>query len=107
MPIYLTRLAEFVSEIRFGDLADDAVRAAQDVALDTMGAVVAGMREPECARMDEPYSSHGRELLSWAVLCFPIVSGFPALFFAHRFWDGYGGRRDFGSQAALHNESAG
>ena len=50
MPIYLTRLAEFVSEIRFGDLTEDAVRAAQDVALDTMGAIVAGMREPECAR---------------------------------------------------------
>ena len=53
MPIYLTRLAEFVSEIRFGDLTEDAVRAAQDVALDTMGAIVAGMREPECARLAE------------------------------------------------------
>ena len=53
MPIYLARLAEFVSEIRFGDLTEDAVRAAQDVALDTMGAIVAGMREPECARMAE------------------------------------------------------
>ena len=53
MPIYLTRLAEFVSEVRFGDLTDGAVRAAQDVALDTLGAVVAGMREPECARLAE------------------------------------------------------
>ena len=24
---------------------------------------------------------------------FPTVSGFPALFFAHRFWDGYCGSR--------------
>ena len=53
MPTYLTRLAEFVSEIRFGDLTDDAVRAAQDVALDTLGAIVAGMREPECAQIAE------------------------------------------------------
>ena len=53
MSIYAARLAEFVSQIRFEDLTEDAVRAAQDAALDTMGAIVAGMREPECARLAE------------------------------------------------------
>ena len=47
MSIHAARLAEFASEIRFADLSEDAVSAARDVALDTLGAVVAGMREPE------------------------------------------------------------
>ncbi len=53
MPTCLTRLAEFASEIRFEDLSGDAAGAARDVALDTLGAVVAGMREPENLRLAE------------------------------------------------------
>ena len=53
MSVHAARLAEFVSQIRFDDLTEDAIRSAQDAALDTMGAIVAGMREPECARLAE------------------------------------------------------
>ena len=53
MSVHAARLAEFASEIRFEDLSDDAVNAARDVALDTLGAVVAGMREPENRRLAE------------------------------------------------------
>ena len=53
MSVHAARLAEFVAEIRFGDLSAAAVRSARDVALDTLGAVVAGMREDECRRLAE------------------------------------------------------
>ena len=53
MPTCLNRLAEFASEIRFEDLSDDAASAARDVALDTLGAILAGMREPENRRLAE------------------------------------------------------
>ena len=46
-PEYLERLAAFVSETRLPDLAPEAVDAARTVALDTIGAIVAGSRLPE------------------------------------------------------------
>ena len=42
-------------------------------------------------RGDEPYPFRGRDLLLGCVL-YPIISGFPALFFANRFREGFGGR---------------
>lgn len=47
MPEYLDCLSRFVSETRLQDLDPDAVAAAKTVALDTIGAVLAGSRLPE------------------------------------------------------------
>ena len=46
---YLDRLAEFVAETRWEDLHPSTIAAARDVALDTIGAILAGSRLPENA----------------------------------------------------------
>ena len=46
---YLDQLAEFVADTRFEDLPPDAIAAARDVALDTLGAITAGSRLDENA----------------------------------------------------------
>ena len=44
---YLDQLAQFVAETRWEDIHSTAVAAAKDVALDTIGAMLAGSRLPE------------------------------------------------------------
>ncbi|MCH7801193.1 MAG: MmgE/PrpD family protein [Chloroflexi bacterium] len=44
---YLDKLSRFVVDTSFDDLSDGAVSAVRDVTLDTLGAIVAGSREPE------------------------------------------------------------
>ena len=44
---YLESLSEFAAVLHFDDLSEAAVRAANDVTLDTVGSIVAGMRLPE------------------------------------------------------------
>ena len=51
MPDYLDELARFVAETTIDDLSCDVVDAARDVALDTLGAITAGMQEPENKRL--------------------------------------------------------
>ena len=51
MADYLDELARFAVETAFRDLPDDAVDAARDVTLDTLGAITAGMMEPENSRL--------------------------------------------------------
>ena len=46
---YLDRLAAFVADTRFEDLPPDAIVAARDVVLDTLGAITAGSRLTENA----------------------------------------------------------
>ena len=52
-PEYLDRLAEFVCQLRLGDLGPETVDAARTVVLDTIGAVVAGSRLPENRKLAE------------------------------------------------------
>ena len=47
MSDYLDTLSQFASETRFDDLSPEAVEAAKDVILDTIGAMLAGSRLPE------------------------------------------------------------
>ena len=47
MSDYLDILSAFVAETRLEDLNPEAVSATKDVTLDTLGAIVAGSREPE------------------------------------------------------------
>ncbi len=47
MSNYLKRLAEFAAETTLEDLDDPTLVAVQDVVLDTVGAMLAGSREPE------------------------------------------------------------
>ena len=47
MPVYLDRLARFVSDIRLEHLESSTVDAAKLVVLDTIGAMLAGSRLPE------------------------------------------------------------
>ena len=62
---YLDELARFAVGTTFEDLSSDAVDAARDVTLDTLGAITAGMEEPENSR-----------LASWAAEnMLPAVSG--------------------------------
>ena len=51
MADYLDDLARFAVETTFEDLSSDAVDAARDVTLDTLGAITAGMEEPENSRL--------------------------------------------------------
>ena len=51
MTDYLGELSEFVVGATFEDLSNEAVEAARDVTLDTLGAVTAGMHEPENLRL--------------------------------------------------------
>ena len=51
MADYLDQLSRFAVETTFDDLSDDAVDAARDVTLDTLGAITAGMQEPENSRL--------------------------------------------------------
>ena len=51
MADYLGDLARFAVETTFEDLSSDAVDAARDVTLDTLGAITAGMEEPENYRL--------------------------------------------------------
>ena len=51
MAYYLDELARFAADTSFEDLSNDAVNAARDVTLDTLGAITAGMEEPENARL--------------------------------------------------------
>ena len=51
MADYLDELARFAVETTFEDLSSDAIDAARDVTLDTLGAITAGMEEPENARL--------------------------------------------------------
>ena len=44
---YLDELSGFAAETTFEDLSDRALGAARDVTLDTLGAITAGMEEPE------------------------------------------------------------
>jgi 2-methylcitrate dehydratase PrpD len=48
---YLDRLARLARRVRFGDLASSAVNAAKAVVLDTLGAILAGSRLEENARL--------------------------------------------------------
>jgi len=48
---YLDRLARVATGTRFGELSDATVAAAKDVVLDTLGAMLAGSRLPENARL--------------------------------------------------------
>ena len=50
-PDYLDKLARFVVETRLEDLGDTTVAAARDVVLDTIGAILAGSRQPENANL--------------------------------------------------------
>ncbi len=47
MPAYLDQLGEFVTNIRLEDLDSTTISAAKSVALDTVGAMLAGSRLPE------------------------------------------------------------
>lgn len=85
-PEYLERLAAFVSETRLPDLAPEAVDAARTVALDTIGAIVAGSRLPE-----------NRNLAKLAV---KMGGGGPASILGHR-------RQATATFAALANGAAG
>ena len=51
MADYLDELARFVAGTTFEDLSNGALDAARDVTLDTLGAITAGMEEPENARL--------------------------------------------------------
>ena len=51
MADYLDELARFAVETTFEDLSSDAIDAARSVTLDTLGAITAGMEEPENARL--------------------------------------------------------
>ena len=51
MTDYLDELARFSVDTTFEDLPDDVVDAARDVTLDTLGAISAGVREPENLRL--------------------------------------------------------
>ena len=65
MADYLDELARFAASTTFEDLSEDALEAARNVTLDTLGAITAGMEEPENAR-----------LASWAAdNMLPAVSG--------------------------------
>ena len=65
MADYLDELARFAAGSTFEDLSNGEVDAARDVTLDTLGAITAGMEEPENAR-----------LASWAAAnMLPAVSG--------------------------------
>ena len=48
---YLDELARFAAGTTFEDLSSGALDAARDVTLDTLGAITAGMEEPENARL--------------------------------------------------------
>ena len=48
-PDYLDRLSEFVAGFRLGDVDEATLVAAKDVVLDTIGAMIAGSRQPENA----------------------------------------------------------
>lgn len=51
MTDYLDTLSEFVANIRYDDLSDDALSAIRDVTLDTLGAMIAGSQLPENASL--------------------------------------------------------
>ena len=51
MPDYLDTLSRFSADATFDSLPPSAVAAARDVALDTLGAIAAGMQEPENLRL--------------------------------------------------------
>ena len=51
MADYLDELARFAVETTFEDLSSDAIDAARNVTLDTLGAITAGMEEPENAQL--------------------------------------------------------
>ena len=51
MPHYLDTLSQFVAGATFDGLPSGAVEAARDVTLDTLGAIAAGMMEPENLRL--------------------------------------------------------
>jgi 2-methylcitrate dehydratase PrpD len=50
-PDYLVRLARLVRRTRFDDLSPATIAAAKDVTLDTLGAILAGSRLPENAKL--------------------------------------------------------
>ena len=56
---YLDRLADFVAETRIEDLAPEAIAAAKDVTLDTLGAITAGSRLSENANFARLASEMG------------------------------------------------
>ena len=51
MPDYLNILSRFSADATFDSLPPSAIAAARDVALDTLGAIAAGMLEPENLRL--------------------------------------------------------
>ena len=51
MPHYLDTLSRFVADTTFDSLPPSAIAAARDVTLDTLGAIAAGMLEPENLRL--------------------------------------------------------
>ena len=51
MPHYLDTLSRFVADTTFESLPPSAIAAARDVTLDTLGAIAAGMLEPENQRL--------------------------------------------------------
>ncbi|MXX53031.1 MAG: MmgE/PrpD family protein, partial [Dehalococcoidia bacterium] len=51
MPHYLDTLSRFVADATFHSLPPSAIAASRDVTLDTLGAIAAGMLEPENLRL--------------------------------------------------------
>ena len=51
MPRYLDTLSQFAADATFDSLSPGAIAAARDVTLDTLGAIAAGMQEPENLRL--------------------------------------------------------
>ena len=63
---YLDKLSRFVAETRLEDLSESTIAAARDVALDTIGAMLAGSRLPEnasLARLTQTLSGTGNATL--------------------------------------------
>ncbi len=68
---YLDRLSEFVAATSFEDLPESTPTYAQDVVLDTLGAIVAGSRLPENAKLAHVANARSKSLSS-TVLGHPI-----------------------------------
>ena len=61
MPHYLDTLSRFVADATFDSLPSGAVDAARDVTLDTLGAIAAGMMEPDGERRCGEQRRHERK----------------------------------------------
>src|SRR5688500_6855874 len=59
MPDYLDQLSHFAASLSWDNLPDSTRSAAKDVALDTIGAILAGCRLPENAALARFASTQG------------------------------------------------